>query len=110
MPDTSEKAPRDMIYKGVVALAHYHSTIRNLTTMQVPPERAIYSGYSMGYEYFQKLVLALRPAFAVRLQHSPQPYTSYILRYDSWRRALPKEDYEKAPLLKGKSKNTEARS
>ncbi|KAJ7503965.1 hypothetical protein B0H11DRAFT_1983194 [Mycena galericulata] len=68
--------------------------------MQVPPQNAIFSGYSMGYEYFQQLVLALRPGLAACLQHGTQPFIIYVCEYDSWRRALPEEDYEKAPLLK----------
>ncbi|KAJ7790129.1 hypothetical protein B0H14DRAFT_2626378 [Mycena olivaceomarginata] len=39
-----------------------------------------------------------------------QPFIIYVFEYDSWRRALPKEDYEKAPLLKGISKSSETRS
>ncbi|KAF7330684.1 hypothetical protein MSAN_02449000 [Mycena sanguinolenta] len=68
--------------------------------MQVPPQKAIFGGYSTDYKYFQKVVLALSPALAGCLQRGPQPYIIYVFEYDCWRRALPKEDYEKAPLLK----------
>ncbi|KAJ7717871.1 hypothetical protein B0H16DRAFT_1475852 [Mycena metata] len=70
--------------------------------MQVPPERAIFSGYSMSYEYFQKLVVALSPDFAALLQRRPLglPYIIYICQYDNWRNRLSEEDSKKVPLLK----------
>ncbi|KAJ7094709.1 hypothetical protein B0H15DRAFT_135995 [Mycena belliarum] len=71
-------------------------------SMQVTPERAIFSGYSMSYEYFQELVVALRPDFALFLQRRPLglPYLNYICQYDNWRDRLSKEDSKKVPLLK----------
>ncbi|KAJ7031514.1 hypothetical protein C8F04DRAFT_1110493, partial [Mycena alexandri] len=70
--------------------------------MQVPPERAIFSGYSMSYEYFQKLVVALSPDFAALLQRRPLglPYIIYVCQYANWRDCLSEEDSKKVPMLK----------
>jgi hypothetical protein len=68
----------------------------------LPPRNAIFSGYTMGYDYFQKLVLALSPDFTtICREDGPQPFEMYVCEYDVWRMRLPEEELEKAPILKG---------
>jgi hypothetical protein len=69
--------------------------------MQAPPKNAIFSGYSMSSGYFQKLASALHSDFAAWVKDNPQPFIGYVGEYDWWRRALPEDDFAKAPLLKG---------
>ncbi|KAJ6562899.1 hypothetical protein B0H10DRAFT_2116857 [Mycena sp. CBHHK59/15] len=67
----------------------------------LPPRNAIFSGYTMGYDYFQKLVLALSPDLAkICRDDGPQPFEMYVCEYDTWRTRLPEEELEKAPMLK----------
>ncbi|KAJ7818201.1 hypothetical protein B0H14DRAFT_3474036 [Mycena olivaceomarginata] len=67
----------------------------------LPPRNAIFSGYTMGYDYFQKLVLALSPDFTtICREDGPQPFEMYVCEYDVWRTRLPEEELEKAPILK----------
>jgi hypothetical protein len=55
----------------------------------------------MGYDYFQKLVLALSPDLtAICREDGPQPFATYVCEYDTWRTRLPEEELEKAPILK----------
>ncbi|KAJ6496039.1 hypothetical protein C8R45DRAFT_1131783 [Mycena sanguinolenta] len=54
-----------------------------------------------GLDYFQKLVLALSPDFrTICSDDGPQPFEMYVCEYDTWRRRLPEEELEKAPILK----------
>ncbi|KAJ7056245.1 hypothetical protein C8F01DRAFT_1157237 [Mycena amicta] len=64
--------------------------------MPLPPHIAIYSGYSMSSEYFKELVLGFSRN---RADRGPLPDIIYVGRYDSWRRRLPDDDHDKAPLL-----------
>ncbi|KAJ7501029.1 hypothetical protein B0H11DRAFT_1908342 [Mycena galericulata] len=67
----------------------------------LPPRNAIFSGYTMDYNYFQKLVLALSPDLAtICRDDGPQPFEMYVCEYDTWRTRLPQEELEKAPILK----------
>ncbi|KAJ7903556.1 hypothetical protein B0H14DRAFT_2665382, partial [Mycena olivaceomarginata] len=68
--------------------------------LQAPPQNAIFSGYSMSSGYFQKLASALHSDFTAWVKDNPQPFIGYVGEYDWWRRALPEDDFAKAPLLK----------
>ncbi|KAF9479663.1 hypothetical protein BDN70DRAFT_921093 [Pholiota conissans] len=67
--------------------------------MKKPPKDAFFSGYSIKYEYFQKLVVALTPGY-VQKTGQQSYYLMYVLEYDRWRRDLPENERDNVPLLK----------